>query len=163
MNAHDALKTTIGIGQFVSMAYLADLTDADLMRRAAPGANHINWQLGHLILDDHNHITAILPGAMPPLPKDFERIYSKDSASSDDTKAFLDKATLLKAFEEQRAALLKALDSVSAEDLDRPAPEKYLQYAKNWGAIFELAGSHWLMHCGQWAIVRRQMGKPALF
>jgi hypothetical protein len=163
MNAHEALKITIGMGQFVSMAYLADLTDADLMRRAAPGVNHINWQLGHLILADHNHISAILPSAMPPLPKDFERIYSKDTASSNETTAFLDKATLLKTFEEQRTALLKALDSLSAEDLDRPAPEKYLQYAKNWGALFELAGSHFLMHCGQWAIVRRQMGKPALF
>jgi hypothetical protein len=163
MTAHDALKTTIGMGQFVSMAYLADLSDADLLRRAAPNINHVNWQVGHLILADYNHVNEILPGAMPPLPKDFERIYSRDTAASDDGKNFLDKATLLKTFEEQRAALLKALDSLSADDLDRPAPEKYLQYARNWGALFELAGSHWLMHCGQWAVVRRQMGKPALF
>jgi hypothetical protein len=163
MHAHDALKMTISMGQFVSMAYLADLTDADLMRRAAPGINHINWQVGHLILADHNHVSAILPGSMPALPNNFERIYSRDTAGSDDPQSFLDKAALLKAFEEQRGALLKALDSVSAEDLDRPAPEKYKDYAQNWGALFALAGSHWLMHCGQWAVVRRQMGKPALF
>ena len=51
----------------------------------------------------------------------------------------------------------------SCDSTSSPAPEKYLQYAKNWGALFELAGSHFLMHCGQWAVVRRQMGKPALF
>jgi len=163
MNAHDVLKTTIGMGQFVSMAYLADLTDADLMRRAAPGVNHINWQLGHLILSDHDHISDILPGAMPALPQGFEKTYSRESAASDDAGAFLGKAALLQAFEVQRSALLAALDSVSAEDLDRPAPEKHIAYAKNWGALFELAGSHWLMHCGQWAVVRRQLGKPALF
>lgn len=163
MNAHEALKTTIGVGQFVCMAYLADLTDADLMRRAAPGINHINWQFGHLILSDHTHINDILPGAMPPLPGEFAEIYARDTAGGDDPQRFLDKATLLKTFDEQRAALLKALDSVSADDLDRPSPEKYAPYARNWGALFELAGSHWLMHCGQWAVVRRQIGKPALF
>ncbi len=163
MNAHDALKLTIGTGQFVGLAYLEDLSDADLMRRAAPGINHINWQVGHLILSDHNHINDILPGSMPPLPSGFDRMYSRDTVGTGDQSAFADKSTLLKVFQEQRTALLAALASVSAEDLDRPAPEKYLQYAPNWGALFELAGSHWLMHCGQWAVVRRQMGKPALF
>jgi hypothetical protein len=163
MNAHDALKITMQMGHGVCTGYLADLTDADLMRRAAPGINHINWQVGHLILSDYNHISDILPGVLPPLPKDFARIYSRETVGSDDPKAFLDKATLMKTLEEQRAAIMKALDSLSESDLDRPAPEKHLQYAKNWAALFELAGSHWLMHCGQWAVVRRQMGKPALF
>jgi len=163
MTAHDALKITMQMGHGVCMGYLADLTDADLMRRAAPNINHINWQVGHLILSDYSHLNEILPGALPALPKDFARVYSRDTVGSDDPKAFLDKATLMKTLEEQRAAIMKAFDSVSDSDLDRPAPEKYQNYAKNWAALFELAGSHWLMHCGQWAVVRRQMGKPALF
>lgn len=163
MNAHGALKLTIGSGQFVAMAYVNDLTDADLLRRAAPKINHINWQFGHLILSDHNHIADILPGSMPPLPAGFAERYSRDTAASDDPKQFLDKETLLKVYHEQRAALLKALDSISAEDLDRPAPEKYQAFAPTWASLFDLAGVHWLMHCGQWAVVRRQIGKPALF
>ncbi len=163
MNAQEALKLTIGMGQFVGSAYLQDLTDADLMRRAAPGINHINWQLGHLILAEHNQINDLLPGAMPSLPEGFDARYSRDAVGIDDPAAFFDKATLLKAFQQQRAGTLAALDQLTSDDLDRPAPEKYRAYAPNWGALFELQGSHWLMHCGQWAVVRRQLGKPALF
>ena len=163
MDAHGALKLTIGSGGFVAMRYVEDLTDADLMRRAAPKINHINWQLGHLILSDHSHISSILPGSMPPLPPGFAERYSRESAASDDPSKFLDKATLLKLFEEQRAALLAALESCSADDLDRPAPEQFQAYAPSWGSLFDLGGVHWLMHCGQWAVVRRQIGKPALF
>ena len=30
-------------------------------------------------------------------------------------------------------------------------------------SLFSLAGTHWVMHAGQWAIVRRQLGRPPLF
>ncbi len=163
MNAHDALKLTIGTGQFVCSAYLEDLSDAELMRRAAPGINHINWQLGHLILSEHSHISDMLPGSMPALPPGFAEKYSKAASASDRPEDFCDKATLMRTFHEQRAATLAAMATVSAEDFDRPAPPQYLEYAPTWGALFELQGSHWLMHCGQWAVVRRQLGRPALF
>ena len=64
---------------------------------------------------------------------------------------------------EQRAATLAALDQMSDEDLDKPAPEEMQSYAPNVGAAFALQGSHWLMHCGQWVIVRRETGREALF
>ena len=163
MDAHGALKLTIGSGGYVAMAYIEDLTDCDLMRRAAPKINHINWQIGHLLLSDFNHINDILPGSMPALPEGFAERYSRDTAASDDPARFLNKESLQKIYHEQRAAILKALDSVSADDLDRPSPEKYQQYAPTWASLFDLAGVHWLMHCGQWAVVRRQIGKPALF
>jgi hypothetical protein len=163
MTAHDVLRLSIGMGEFVCMGYLADLSDEDFMRRAAPGVNHINWQVGHLILADYNHVNDILPGTLPPLPEGFAQAYSKDNAASDDPQRFFRKEALLAVFREQRPALLAALASVPASDLDRPAPPQYQEYAPNWGALFELAGSHWLMHCGQWVVVRRQLGKKALY
>ena len=47
MQAKDAIKINIEMGQFISLGYLEDLTDQELLHRPAPGANHINWQLGH--------------------------------------------------------------------------------------------------------------------
>jgi hypothetical protein len=44
MNARDALKLSIDMGQTVAMGYVDDLTDAELLRRPTPGCNHINWQ-----------------------------------------------------------------------------------------------------------------------
>lgn len=163
MNAHDALKMTMGTAEFIGLAYLEDLTDEELMRRAAPGINHINWQVGHLLLSENQMLSAIAPGSVPPLPTGFAEKYSRDTIGVDDPAAFFKKAELLTIYKSQRAATKAALDKMSAEELDKPAPEAFQAYAPTYGAVFELQGSHWLMHCGQWAVVRRQLGKPALF
>ena len=163
MNAHDAIKLGMGTAEFVIKGYLEDLTDAELMRRAAPGINHINWQIGHLILSEHEMVSAIAPGSMPSLPADFTQKYSRDTCGSDDANAFYKKADLLKFAEAQRAGTKAALDKMSAGDLDKAAPEEMKAYAATYGAVFELQGSHWLMHCGQWAVVRRQLGRKPLF
>src|SRR3954467_12885274 len=113
MNAKDAIKIGIDMGKFISTGYLEDLTDQELMHRPAKGANHINWQLGHLIASEREMTEKVVPGSMPPLPSGFLEKYSKDTAGSDDPAQFLKKAELLKLFEEQRAASLKALEGLN--------------------------------------------------
>ena len=163
MNAHDALKMTMGTAEFIGLAYLEDLTDDELMRRAAPGINHVNWQVGHLLLSEYQMLEAIAPGSVPPLPAGFAQKYSRETVGIDDPAAFSTKAELLSVYKAQRAGTKAALDKMTAEELDTPAPEAFKAYAPTYGSIFELQGSHWLMHCGQWAVVRRQLGRPALF
>lgn len=163
MNSKDALKTGIEMAEFVCQAYLADLSDSDLMRRACPGINHINWQVGHIVLSEYRHIEETLPGTMPPLPADFAARYTKETAASDNPADFYPKAKLLEVHAANRAAILAALDRASDADLDRPSAEAFRSYAPTLGALFSLQGSHWLMHCGQWAVVRRQLGHPPLF
>jgi hypothetical protein len=29
--------------------------------------------------------------------------------------------------------------------------------------VFSMQGSHWMMHAGQWAVLRRKLGRPPLF
>ena len=160
MDSRAAIKVSIETADFVAMGYIADLTDQNLMLRPHPGCNHINWQLGHLIAAEHNLINQVSPGAMPALPTGFADKYTKETAASDDPAKFATKEELLRVAKEQRAATLVALSKVSDADLDRPTG---LDYAPTVGAMFALQGSHWLMHCGQWVIVRRSLGKPALF
>lgn len=160
MNAKDALKLSIDMGRMVSLPYVEDLTDAELMKRPHPKCNHIKWQLGHLIAGEHEMIEKIAPGSMPPLPAGFVERYSKDTAGSDDPTKFDSKTDLLKAFEAQRAGTLKALEKTAEADLDK---QTGVEYAPTVAAMFELQGSHWLMHCGQWVVVRRMVGKPPLF
>src|SRR6476620_4806921 len=112
MNVKNALKIGIDTGRFISVGYLEDLTDQELLHRPAKGANHINWQLGHLIQSENEMINIVAPGAMPPLPAGFAEKYTKDTASSDEASKFLKKAELLKVFEEQRDATLKAIDKL---------------------------------------------------
>ena len=163
MNAREALKASMDTGNMVSMAYLDDLTDEDFMRRPHVGCNHINWQVGHLVASENQMVNGIIPGSMPDLPEGFADRYTKETATSDDAAAFATKEGLLRAYNEQRAAAVVALDGLTDEQLDSASPEEMQGYASTFGAVFNLLGGHWLMHAGQWVIVRRELGREPLF
>lgn len=163
MDAREALKIPINMGRFITTGYLEDLSDEEMMHRPAEGANHIKWQLGHLIASEHNLVNSVCPDAMPALPDGFAEKYTKETAGVDDAGAFDSKADLLKVYEQQRAGTLAALDKLSDDDLDKASPEWMQQFAPNVAAVFEMQGSHYLMHAGQWAVIRRQLGRPPLF
>lgn len=163
MNAREAIRNSIQSADFVVNSYLGDLSDADLLVRPVPGANHIAWQLGHLVIAEHGLMSEEFPGAMPALPAGFMEKHNNDTASSDDPKAFLTKAEYQRLWAEQRAATLAQLAKISDADLDKPAPEKYRSFLNTVGDLINLQGSHALMHAGQWAIVRRKLGRKPLF
>ena len=160
MQARDALRLSIDMGKLISLAYLEDLTDAEMMKRPFPGCNHITWQVGHLIASEHSMIEKIAPGSVPPLPTGFAEKYTSETSKRDNPGDFHTKAELMAAFESTRAGTLAALARESDADLDKPTG---VDYAPTVGAMYELQGSHWLMHVGQWAVVRRQCGRAPLF
>lgn len=163
MNAQDAIKLSIDSAKFITLEYLADLSDEDMLQRPHPECNHIKWQMGHLISSEHQMIDAVCPGSMPALPEGFAERYTKETATSDQPDAFDSKADLRKLLEDQREATLAALATLSDEDLSKPAPEAMQGYAPTVADVFSLQGGHWMMHAGQWAIIRRQLGRPPLF
>jgi hypothetical protein len=160
MNAHEPIKYSIDMTSQVCLGTLADLTDAEMLHRPAPACNHVNWQLGHLIVAEHQMIAKEFPGALPPLPAGFAEKYTKETSKLDDPKAFATKAELLEVHQKQRAAVLAALDKTTDADLDR----KLEGWAPTVGALFLAgAGAHWMMHVGQWSVIRRQLGRPPMF
>ena len=163
MNARDAVKSTYALPDQLCRGYLDGLTDADLLVRPVPKANHIAWQLGHLITSEHEFVEGLCPGLAPPLPTGFAAKHKKETAESDNPKDFCTKDEYLKLYDQMRAASLKMVDTVSESDYDKPAPEKFRSYCPTVAAVLLLVPSHWLMHAGQWAIVRRKLGKPVLF
>ena len=69
MTGKDAIKYALRSTHGMVGMYLGDLSDADLLVRPVPGANHIAWQLGHLIVAEQHLLAAYLPGAQwPTLP-----------------------------------------------------------------------------------------------
>ena len=163
MNAHDVIRHTLNTSARLMLGYIEDLTDGDLMVRPVPGANTIAWQLGHLISAERYFMELLKVGSSPALPEGFDKAHAKDAALSDDAKQFLSKAEYQKLFAAQREATLKLIDSLSAADLDAPGPERMRVKAPTVGALLNMTGTHILMHVGQFAIVRRKLGKPALF
>ncbi len=161
MNANQAIKLSIDTASMICKGLLEDLTDKELFHRPAPGCNHVNWQLGHLISAEHRIMSQVTGGKMPALPGGFEEKYAMDKTGSDDASSFLAKAELLKAHTTQRAATLEYLATLADADFDKPSG---LDWAPNVGAaVSAAAGGHWLMHSGQWTVVRRELGRKPLF
>ena len=76
MHAVEAIRIAIETADMIAQAYLADLSDQEMMHRPCPGCNHVKWQLGHLILSDHEMINGCRPGTLPDLPDRFEQQYA---------------------------------------------------------------------------------------
>jgi len=163
MDSRAAIKLSIDSGKMITDAYLGDLSDADLLVRPCPGINHIAWQLGHLIYAEHMMVASVCPGAMPELPPGFAEKFTSETSKSDNPADFLKKDEYVALLNEQRAATLRALDKLSDTDLDKPVPPPFNGFLSSVGALFSMQGSHWLMHHGQWAVIRRILGRPPLF
>ena len=76
MNATDVIRTALESTRNIATMYLGDLSDADLLVRPAPSANHIAWQLGHLIASEpHLGAMAGLEAKYPELPAGSSRSF----------------------------------------------------------------------------------------
>src|SRR5947209_5379784 len=76
MNGRAAIQSALDSTKHLLQWYVSDLSDADLLVRPAPGANHIAWQLGHLISAEGHLANGQLPGASyPELPAGFNDTY----------------------------------------------------------------------------------------
>jgi hypothetical protein len=162
MTGKDAIRNVIDFCHHLVREYTNDLTDRDLFVRPVPGANHIAWQLGHLIAGDV-HMLGALGRKGAALPAGFADRYTKETAASDDPAKFHPKTEYLKLADTSREVALAALAATPESDLDKPAPEEMRAYAPTIGAGLLLLGTHWLMHAGQFVPIRRKLGKPPLF
>jgi hypothetical protein len=159
MNSRQTIKNTIDTADMVCGSYLGDLTDEEMMKRPHAGCNHINWQVGHLIAADNMMANGCFPDTVPALPEGFSEKYGKETASNDDAAAFCNKDELMGLLKAQREAIFAKLEVLNDEDLDAPAPESMQGYAPTAGAALNMIGSHWLMHAGQWVVLRRELGR----
>jgi hypothetical protein len=164
MNGKQAIQAALESTKTVLNMYVSDLSDADLFVRPAPGANHVAWQLGHLIAGDRHLVKGQLPdAAYPELPAGFMEAHGAEGAKKDGPDGFLTKAEYLALFDKVRGATIAALDRLSDADLDRPSTGRMAQFAPTLGRIFLLVSNHTLMHAGQFTVLRRRLGKPVLF
>ncbi len=162
MTPTNVFKQTMETTREVSAGYLGDMSDADLLTRPVTQANHIAWQLGHLISAEREMLTA-LGHQMPELPSGFAEAHGNETAQSDDPGKFASKDEYLALMDKMRTATLAALEATPEADFEKPAPEPMRSYAPTVAAAWVIIGIHELMHAGQWAVVRRKLGKPVLF
>lgn len=146
----------------ILMQYIEDFSDEELLVRPAPGANHIAWQLGHLIGSEHQMVSAI-GHAMPDLPSGFGDKYTAETSKSDNAADFHTKAEYVELLTKMREGTKRALMEMADADFSKPAPEAMQAYAANLAQVFNIIGMHDVMHGGQFVVARRKLGKPILF
>lgn len=163
MEALDLLIGSLGWNLEFLKSHVADFSEADMLVRPVPGANHTAWQLGHVLVSERSMVNGVKPGVMPPLPEGFAEKFSKETAKIDDPNAFPSKAEILDAFDKTRAGTIAWAKSLSAADLDAPAPERMRKMAPTLGQMLALVPNHVVMHMGQIQVIRRKLGRPILF
>lgn len=164
MNGPAALQSALKATQFLFNTYLEDLSDEDLLVRPVPEANHLAWQIGHLIAAEPHLIRDPYPdAAYPDLPNGFADKHTKDTAGNDDPSAFYSKKEYTDLFNQVREVTIALVGNLSEQDLDRPTPGKMAPFAPTLGDMLVLVSNHTLMHGGQFSVVRRKLGKPILF
>jgi uncharacterized damage-inducible protein DinB len=162
MDIKQAIAANFASSDMLVDAYLADLTPQELLVRPASGANHIAWQLGHLIAAERYFGEKVAPGKMDPLPAGFAERHKKGTAASDAAGDFLDKDEYRRIGREVRANVLRIVKDMSPADFDRQV-EGLPPMVKTTGEALLFIAAHWLMHAGQWAVVRRKLGRAPLF
>ena len=141
---------------------LEDFSDADLLVRPCPGANHAAWQLGHLIIAEYSMLSGV-GVAMPELPAGFRDGFSDEKAKVDDPGAFPKKAELLAQFGRLRTASVAWVEGLADQQLSTPVAGEMAAWLPTWGHLAAMLAAHGAMHIGQIQVIRRKLGKPILF
>ncbi|MCO6043467.1 DinB family protein [Aeoliella sp. ICT_H6.2] len=162
MNANQAIAATLDTSNFVLNSYFSDLTDEELISTPAEGCNPLAWQLGHLITSECRMLDMLVPGSAPELPEGFADKHSKEQSGNLDLANYYTKQEYQDLFEKVHTASKAALEKVTEDELDAPAPEAFRQLFPTTGAVWILLAMHGMMHAGQFVPVRRKLGKPVV-
>lgn len=148
---------------WVVRRYLEDLSDEDLCFSPIPEVNPIAWQIGHLILSERQQLYVVAGGDRIELPERFEVRHARPDPGCRPDGPFLGKEHYLELMGKQRAVTLQTLRGMNDQQLLAPAPESLHYFGPTVASVIAGQTAHWLMHAGQWAIIRRFLGRPALF
>src|SRR3954452_12309785 len=99
MRGVDVIRTALQSTQQLLTWFLSDLDDADLLVRPVPGANHIAWQVGHLIQSEQGLVKGeITKAKYPELPAGFAEHHAMERNKTDGPDGFATKAVYLDLF-----------------------------------------------------------------
>jgi hypothetical protein len=142
---------------------LGDFSDADMLARPTPTANHAAWQLGHLATAESGMVNSANPGAGGELPAGFKERFTRETSSIDDASLFPKKEELIAIFSKVRASTIAWAKTLTPADLDKQTVERMRQFVPTIGHMVTMMPVHVAMHIGQFQVIRRKLGKPIMF
>ena len=162
MSQQQTILALLGRGRGMLRKHLADFSEADMLARVAPAANHAAYQLGHLLRTSWPTVAAFTPDAQATMPPKTDGD-SKAPPTSDDPSAFATRDQLLDGYDAMVDALIAGVGSAAEADFDKPSPEHFHNFAPTLGQLAMMVPFHTSMHVGQVQSIRRKLGKPVLF
>ncbi len=159
MKAMDLMADGLNCSLGMLLNAIADMSDAELMTRPVPGANHPLWQIGHLLVAE-NGMLGRMGGTPVELPAGLAERFAPSKAGSDNPADFVDRATLIELVTKVRSATADFARTCTADMLEKPT---HLPFAPNVLEMLVLTSAHMAMHVGQIQVLRRKLGKPVLF
>lgn len=162
MSQQQTIVAILKRGRGMLAKHLADFSDADLFVRPAPTANHVAYQLAHLLRTTVGMAKAVNRDASITLPSKVEG-EGKAPPTSDDPAAFPSKAELINANESLFDVIIAGVETMGDADFDQPSPETFRGFAPTLGQLALMVPLHQSMHIGQIQVIRRLLGKPVLF
>ena len=157
----DHVRSSIELPERIVDAYLRDLDSRELLIRPHPSANHIAWQLGHLLVSEAKHFRAVREDSISPIPFEFLQRHAKERAKEDED--FLSKEVYVERMLLHRKEMREVLSTFSDDELSSPSPDSVKYLGPTVACVFTGNAGHWMMHVGQWAVVRRLLQKPIAF
>lgn len=138
---------------------LDDFTDAELLTRPAPAANHPLYQLGHISYAEVHLMGYCKQGIYSSLPAELLKRFDRNACGENDPAKFASKAELLGLFDQVRGQTIAYAKSLSDADLDQPTN---VPFAPTVGEMLSVQSTHLFMHLGQMQVARRCLGKKIL-
>ena len=154
----ETLTTQFNFVAFVFPINLAGISEEEARVRPEPGANSINWLIGHMITIRQRFLAGFEKG--PFLSDSSVEYYKRGSKPGESpTPAPESLATLVDAFQRAQEAMLEVIARLDDEALANPAPFSPGRGPETVGTLLAKMVVHEGYHVGQIGIVRRMLGK----
>ena len=163
MKTNEFISSSLEMSQGWVLGLIDDMKDAPLTAPTPNGGNHPLWVLGHLTYSEGQLIGEYVLGEQNPVAE-WKEVFGQGSEAVADASRYPAIDEVQAKFQQIRAGTLKALESLSDEDLDKPskATGEAANYFDTIGKCFVAVSVHFGFHGGQVADARRAAGRPPL-
>jgi hypothetical protein len=164
MKTVDFIRLSLDASARATLMLIEDMKDQPLTFPTPKGGNHPLWVLGHLAWVEGNVIQQIMLGRPNPVA-DWTSLFGIGTEVSAEASRYPAFAEVDKAFQNVRAATLKALEPLGDADLDQPSkgcPPEFKEFLGTYAGCFRVVIFNTMHHRGQVADARRAAGRKPL-
>lgn len=148
-----------------TLMFLEKIPHGDWFKMPA-GVTHIAWQVGHLAVAEYRLCMERIRGRAPAeealIANDFLSLFGRDSQPCAESSQYPAPSEILRVLVAVHAQVQREVPTWSQEEWDAPVAMPHSQFNTRIGALFWCA-RHEMVHAGQIALLRRQLGNPPLW